>query len=290
MAGILLASCSIDPSESSGKNSEESKPISTPTAEQSLYDVFECDFSDSIGVAQHEREYEFADRAKYDSQQPQKSVNVTVNGITYQGTWSMTQYSGCNYYPVHTYNADGVSFAVDESGRLTSYWYGRSDLQNIKTKDECVAVARDFISDKIDLSQYEMTVETDEERKLYDITFRKFIDKIPTADAASVCIAYSGELYSYSSWMLGRVSTNMTVSETMIKDVRASVYEKMETIYENAKKHYSKIEYSEELLQITTLKDGRNAFVSIMEVDCIESHSEYDEVISERVESVIPLK
>lgn len=72
----------------------------------SKYDVLIYDFSNSVENANHNIEFEFADHNKYDAKSPKSNFKLDVNGKNVKGSYQLTQYRDCNYFPVYRYIDD----------------------------------------------------------------------------------------------------------------------------------------------------------------------------------------
>lgn len=254
-----------------------------------IYDVLIYDYSDSVESAKHNIEFQFADFEKYSSKEPSEEVEVYFNGQPYKGEWIMTQYRDFNYYPVYRYrDSNNVEFEIDDSNMLVSCFWGRVESDSIRTEEECVKVAVDFMKSIIDVNQYRISVQKNDDRQKYIIEFNKYIGDIKTTDSATVEVLYSGDLYCYSSHMLGKVSVN-SKNNVKLDDVIASVYAKLDTVYADAKSNYSRVEYETPELMLSTLSDGSQAYICTAVVRCINASGEFDTVVSERLNLVIPI-
>lgn len=254
-----------------------------------IYDVLIYDYSDSVESAKHNIEFQFADFEKYSSKEPSEEVEVFFNGQPYKGEWIMTQYRDFNYYPVYRYrDSNNVEFEIDDSNMLVSCFWGRVESDSIRTEEECVKVAVDFMKSIIDVNQYRISVQKNDDRQKYIIEFNKYIGDIKTTDSATVEVLYSGGLYCYSSHMLGKVSVN-SKNNVKLDDVIASVYAKLDTVYADAKSNYSRVEYETPELMLSTLSDGSQAYICTAVVRCINASGEFDTVVSERLNLVIPI-
>lgn len=278
VAALVLTGCSsATPKETDGENKD------------SKNQVLICDFSDSVSEATHEREYEFADHEKFDDRKAQQSLELTVGDTTYTGEYKALDYRGCNYFPVYQYADEaGNRFGVDDHGLLVSYFRGTSaDGTGSMTEEQCLQIAKDFLGKLVDLSQYDVSAENSTYTNGYTFSFTKVIGNVKTADTASVTILPDGSLYSYSSFMLGRIDKNSIQCQPDVESAIASVQEKLDQVYANAKKTYSRVEYNTPYVELTVLKDGSPALVCYTDVSCIHTVSGYDVVISERIESVV---
>lgn len=259
-------------------------------ATNELYQVLIYDCSDSISSAKHEIEYVFADYEKYKDVVLDDNIDIQVNDTRYSGKYQASQYREFNFFPVYQYvSEEGLSFEVDESGMLTSCFWGNTSLQGMKkTKDECVAIACDFLANIVDVDNYEIDVVEDSERGMYTVSFIKKIGNFDTTDTATIAIKCDGSLYSYSSFMLGKVKEeSISVDSIILEKVEESISEKLSSVYQDAKNNYSRVEYSEYNIAMTTLKDGNLGMVCTVNVKFIESIGEFETSISERISFVV---
>lgn len=255
-----------------------------------LYQVFIYDYSDSLPSAKHEVEYVFADYEKYHDTVVDDSVELLINGICYSGKFQLSQYREYNYFPVHRYvDENGFMFEVNEAGVLTSCFWGNTSLQGAKkTEAECVAIARDFLASIVNVNNYDFDVVEDSERGLYTVNFIKTIHDIETTDTATVVVKNDGSLYSYSSFMLGKVIDELIPTDTIdLNKVKESINNKLSSVYRDAHNVYSRIEYSEPDVALTVLKDGKLGVVCTVNVACIEIAGEFETVVSERISFVV---
>lgn len=292
LVSLLLSSCSNFVSSESNELSDSGIATESDNAAvpNSPYQVLSYGYSDSIPSAKHMIEYIFADKEKYINTTPDDIVEVLINGISYSGEYQSNHYRSCNYFPVYEYISEtGLSFAVDDSGMLVSFFQGNTSLQGPeKTKAECVAIAREFLASIVYVSNYDIDVAEDSERKMYTVTFVRRIGDLKTADTATIVVKSDGDLYSYSSFMLGRMA-GKTVSPDSIdfQKIKESIYNKLSLIYQDAKSNYSRVEFGEPAYMLTALKDGSLGVVCTVDVDCINSYGEFGEMLSERNNFVV---
>ena len=244
------------------------------------------DYSDSIPSAKHEVEYKFGDPRKYETQEVKQKVEVMVGGKRCSGTYQSTQYNGYNYFPTYQYlDFDGNDFQIDDRGLLVSYFWGSSSEKTEElSQEECLQVAKDFFDDIVDINQYTITIDQEDHPKRYVVTFTKYVDGLATTDSATVDVQCNGQLYSYFSFMLGRIPSDLSVKGINTEDIEAQVYRKMDQIYEEAKKGYSRVEYGKPEMRLTVLKDGNIGMVCWLDVDCINTSGW---IIGERIVVVV---
>lgn len=254
------------------------------------YQVLIYDYSDSVPSAKHEVEYIFADNEKYSNTTPDDIVRIMINGINYSGKYKSSQYREYNYFPVSQYvDENGLSFEIDDSGTMTSCFWGNTSLQGAeKTKDECVTIARGFLASIIDIDNYDIDVVEDSEREMYRVRFTKKIGNFKTTDAATIVIKSDGNLYSYSSFMLGKISDKTVSADSIdLKKVEEAVNNKLSAVYQDAKNDYSRVEFGEKNLMLTVLKDGKPGVICTVDVNCVKSDGEFETTVSERINFVV---
>jgi len=257
---------------------------------QTEYEALVIGYSDSVPSAQHEIEYEFADHENSILGVKQK-VSVTVNGKKSSGDYLATEFRSYNYYPEFQYQDENKdTFTIDDTGMLTSYFWGTpSQKKTPLTMDACLQIAKDFVGEIVDIDSYRISIEDEKAKERYVVSFEKYVNGIKTTDSASVTVQYDGTLYSYSSFMLGRVSDGVAVSESDIKSAASSIIKKLNLIYVDAKKQYSRVEYGAYSYTLSVLKDGSTALIWYVNVDCVNEYADYDQILSERIRFVVAL-
>lgn len=255
-----------------------------------LYQVLIYDYSDSDLSVKHEIEYVFADYEKFKDAAFDDNIEIQVNDTRYSGKYQASQYREFNFFPVYQYVSEGgLSFEVDESGMLTSCFWGNASAHGAtKTKDECIAIACDFLENIVAIDCYEIDVVEDSERGMYTVSFTKKIGDFETTDTATITIKSDGSLYSYSSFMLGKViEESISVDSINLEKIKESIDKKLSSVYQDVKNNYSQVEYSKYNVALTTLKDGNLGAVCTVNVEFIESVDEFETIASERISFVV---
>ena len=272
-------------------NSTVTNPESSDPVTNELYEVLVYDFSDSIPSVKHETEYVFADYEKYKDAPIDDTVEIIINGTKYSGKYQGSEYIAYNIFPSYVYlTEEGVEFLIDETGMLTHYFWKDEPLQDTKkTKDECVMIARDFLAGYVDVDQYEIEVDDHPDgRELYEVKFYKKLGDFQTTDTAWVTVKADGSIYLYSSFMLGKVDKDaISAASVDLEKIRASVNERLNSIYKDVKDYYSRVEYDEKYVELTTLKDGSLGVIYTVDVRFIETRGEYEIWRSERISFVV---
>jgi hypothetical protein len=151
-----------------------------------------------------------------------------------------------------------------------------------------VEIAKNFLAEIVDINDYDMTVEEEVERGFYIIKFTKEINGLKTTDSARIVVKKDGSLYSYSSFMLGRVNENLISDYTIDLDlVHESVENRLDQIYQEAKNIYSRIEYGEPDILLTVTKDGEVGIVYTVCVDCIQEVGGGELNIGDRITFIV---
>ncbi len=234
------------------------------------YNVLECEFSDSISSANHKEEYTFWQQILYTDTKAKKEITVNINSQRITGEYKYSLNQVPNNYASHFYqDADGNHFAVDSSGvPVLCLWNIRQtdskSVQN-RTEQQCVDVAKKFLSQYVNVEDYTVTVVNKASKKAYEITFIKHLNGYETTDCAIVTVLNTGELYSFSSFMLGKVHKTAAV-KFEYDLVWQAVQQKLETIYSDVKENYSSITYEEPVIQYTILEDGKPALYCVVDV------------------------
>lgn len=273
------------------KNKEPYTDSNGDAAENELYQVLIYDHSASVASAKIE--YVFADNEKYDDIVVDDHIELSINNISHislVGKYDTSQYRGYNYFPVHRYEDEkGISFEVDDSGLPISCFWGDTSLPGTKkTKDECIEIARDFLASIVNINDYDIDIDEDPERGSYTVKFTKSIHGLRTTDSATIVVKNDGELYSYSSYMLGRVTEESISTDAVDLDkVKRSINNKLTSIYKDAENIYSRIEYGEPDIMLTVMKDGKTGVVCTVDVSCIKTLGEYESRVGEKISFVV---
>ena len=246
-------------------------------------------FSGFHTVLLADTEYEFADRETYKNPDIKKEVKISVGGRTIEGVFRKQAYLSSNYFPVFEYYSTEyqTNFSLAPDGTLTFYFGGGSASSSFASEEECVQKAKEFMSEIIDISPYTVRVEKDDEKKIYSVHFDKYVGDICTADGATVTIGYDGNLRSYSSFMLGKVPTDLKV-EVDMDEVKQLVRKKLEEVYKEKAKKYDEVEYKEPVaIKLTMLKNGKPGLTCYTTVNFINYYEESGMIIPETVLLVI---
>jgi hypothetical protein len=259
------------------------------TANISADDVLVAGYSDSIGIGNISIEYEFIDNEKYANYDPLSQIELYVGNVSMSGSYyGNTSFSG-DYFPVFEYfDKTGNYIAVDDNELLRSYRLtDKPPIGKILSQDECMNIACLFLKDLVDVAEYESELTIDQENQCYEIRFVKYIDGLATVDTASIRVRFDGVILSYRSFMLGRVPHNTKTDDIDISTVQDAIYNKLDMMVSNVSKEYDEIQYTEPIMRLTILKDGRRGLDCYVDVLCyVNKHTAQ---ISSRLNLIIPL-
>ena len=292
LAAVSLAGCARGNGPQETAADSEGKPDRTRTAlsaptESGPYSVLEFGYSDSVSGTLHTMEYTYWNRDRFTDTGAAKTKRMSVGGMVCTGSYVDSDYETYNTFATARYlDQNQKLFEVDDRGLLTSYFWGSSGLQTTGgtcPQEECVEIAKAFLRPYAELSSYQVDVLFHEADGLYEIEFTKYIGSCKTTDRATVTVAVSGELYSYSSTMLGRISTE-TVNDFDMAKTESSVSGKLYAIYGGVLERYDSVEYEILDTKLTLLEDGSAALIYTVDVSCINAVEGCEVVTSERVQ------
>lgn len=275
-------------------NTASDNSDNTPHIQLNLYSPLVTGYSDSLS-SNLEVEYKFASPEDYSAKNVKDSIEIEINGIAYSGKYDKTSYIGYNYFPVRKYvDNKNNPFAIDDNGTLTSYFWGTSNSKkHIINEDECIKIAKNFLSNMVDITEYEINIVENKEKELYSVKFKKIINGFETADCATVNINYDGSMYSYSSFMLGKIPNDINISDVDIDKVNNAVKNRLNSICEDLQIEYDEIRYDECSIILTILKEKYIGFVISYEMDCINKigeFGEYEQHFDSIINFAVPVK
>ena len=212
---------------------------------------------------------------KTDSSLPQ-TATLTLNGKTITGTYSHSEKQFPNTFYRHVYYGEtkGRKFFLDDSGQLLRFIWGditvglETENYEALTEEACMAIAKDFIlnnvSDKINLDEYTVDIQ-DEGTHTYRFVFKKYINGFATMDEATVAVVKTGEVFSFSSTMFGRISAADMPKLDQDK-ITQTIEKKLDTIYQDVRGKYAAVKYEEPELSLILLDDGTPAIYCAVSV------------------------
>ena len=250
-----------------------------------------CGYSDSIPENSHKLEYqEWSEEAFVDSK-AEKNISLSVGNIEVAGEYVETEIRFSEFYKSHKYRDENNRFfSVTDDGKLCAYFFGNrsseDDNERTYTESECIDIARKFLSNITDVSEYTVTTVFDEDRRLYTVSFVKYADGFRCSDRADIRIEETGYIYSFSSTMLGRMSSDATTNFDE-EAIRSQIVSKLDSEYSKAKQAYDDVSYENFDYELIIDDDGKYALICSIDVKCTRSYDGYDSIISERIRLLI---
>lgn len=275
----------------SNENDPNQEVLSTDELSYEAFVVGGSSFSASGASYQVEKNIRKL-QEKTDSSRPQ-TVTLTINGQTITGTYSHSEKKFPDNFYRHIYYGEnkGHDFYLDDSGQLLWLWdnmvlESKAENKEELTEEACMAIAKEFIlnnvSDKIDLDAYTIR-KSDGLTQGYTFVFKKYINGFATMDEAWIGVLKSGEVYSYSSTMFGKISADDMPKLDQGK-LTKTIENKLDTIYQDTRDNYAAIKYKDPELSLMLLDDGTPAIYCAVGVHFEDDRGGY---ISDLVSMVI---
>ena len=238
--------------------------------EEAVLTVSVFDFSDSNAGVPHCIEYPGWHGA-VDESGAEETLAVSIDGDIRQGTFCYgVKVEPNNYVEYYYRDSDGGSFAVDSDGNLVQCDWNTTNTQGGElTSEECLEIAKDFLSRMVDVGLYQIESELDENRGEYAFVFTKYLGEYKTADCAKVYVTENGELSCFRATMLGRIPVDTAVPIDCEVAVSAA-YEKLDALYCAVKDEYDGVEYELSPFVVTILDEGKTALLCYADVDCVD--------------------
>lgn len=246
-----------------------------------------CGYSDSITGTAHKLEYRGWSKGTFIDAKADKTVTVSVGGTEVTGHYRESERRRPEFYDTHEYvDEENHTFSLTDDGKLSLYFWGnnpsKEDDQQTLTESECIAIASAFVADITDISEYTVTSTYDENQKMYTVSFAKYADGFLCADEAEVRVDETGYIYSFSSFMLGRMSPDATTDFDR-EAIQEEIISKLDVEYSDAKQTYDKVTYENFNYTLTLDENGDYALTCAVDVNCIDFYDQYEAVQSERI-------
>ena len=255
-------------------------------------DILICGFSDSVPELKLDLEYaNWSKDAYIDSKQP-KTVDVNLQGATYQGEYVNTELIFGSYELRHSYkDANKKYFELDSEGNLIGCFFGNSDTAGqVKSKEECEKIADNLISEisNISIVDYHKTVSYNQERRLYTIALIKYVGNVQSEDQAIIVLEETGDLYSFHFNMLGKIAES-DVPEFDLNKIKNEIIAKLDAATNDVRKVYDAIRYENFTYSISMLSPSEYILLCSVDVRCINRQGDYNVVMSEKIRFIVPL-
>lgn len=248
-------------------------------------------YSDSSIGIEHKIEYDKWASSSVKEFSGDENITLEIGGKTIIGKHNNSKIVRLNNFQTEKYKTEnGDSFEVDHNNKLTAYYWSINKTDNeasvTLTQEACLKIANDFLNNIVDVNDYIITVNYDEDSKIYDIHYRKYSGDIELADYARISVRDCGALFSFYSSMLGRIENNAEHGFDM-NEVEKAVIEKLDKIYLEAREKYDEISYRD-LEYVLTLDESNNyIIVCTLNIDFINIVGEYKTVVSEKIQMVV---
>lgn len=212
------------------KEKEPPHPNHTAYGSEIIYHAYVVEHPDKSKIEITAKQPQIDEEAK-------QTVEKWINGIWVPGTYRHTVRDFPNNYDTRIYYDDrNLQFGLDNESKLQFYFWGdNGGGDKIYTEQECLEIARRFLIPYQDISNYQLEITKEADQGLYRFTFTKYVGGYPSVDQAIVTVHESGKLYSYSSFMLGKVPD--TVAEFEMAKLQKVITEKLDTLYAETKQH-----------------------------------------------------
>ena len=240
------------------------------------YEAFIVSCSDSIEGADHEIEMPIWQQGHYTDDTAKKVITKTINNETVQGEYLYTQKMLPNSFDRHFYRAtsgSAIFFFLDDAGTLQYCTWDRRNTDPERTatctEEECLAIAKDFIRTDvlkdINFDQYTVETSVDDDSGLYRFSFYKYIKGHKTTEEAHISVTKNGELYSFGSFMFGKISEEDFV-EFDSEKVAQVIDKKLDAVYKNVRNGSGTVTYDKKKMFYTLLEDGEPALYCVVTV------------------------
>ncbi|MGM9681408.1 MAG: hypothetical protein ACI3XR_07880 [Eubacteriales bacterium] len=283
MISTLLTGCSNEP----GSSVESDSSIESGSSVESDSPIRMCGFSDSVPEAQHKLEFDEWSKGYFYDSDAEKQITVSVGDHTVEAKYVNSEVKFYEFFNTRRYkDADNNVFELAPDGTLSRYFYGGSNDASESgpalTEAECIQAAYDFINSIVNVDDYTVKTEYLADRNMYHISFVKYVNGFKTADQADISIKETGQIYSFSSTMLGRIPTNADVHFDLDK-IREQIISKLDKEYAEAKKVYDSVSYEIPDYTLTMNEAGEYFLVYSVNVKCVTCYDEYETILAERI-------
>lgn len=215
------------------------------------YAILEVGEYDNISGADHKAEItlEIQERSKIFIN---SDKTVKVNGIDWNVKYNKSKegYLFKNSLDFYEKDENGIYVQIginEDTGAVDSYsWVDEKYVENQTgtelTKEECLSIARTYLSNFIDPDGYETVeiryMEIPEYKAIYDFEFVRMIDGIETSDKAYVGVSVFGDVISHLFTSLGELANANLPTEEDMQIIQNNVNAKLDAIYKSISNKY----------------------------------------------------
>ena len=159
-----------------------------------------------------------------------------------------------------------------------------------KSKDECIAIAKDFLKTLTDdADAYEVVgvahfdSSSSKTQPFYYISFERKIGMFRTRDAIAISVGTDGELTQYGYWGFGTLQGVEEPAEEVLAIVEGKMEEKLSSIYKECSEKYT-VEYEWQNWKLVRMQNGKLAIIKSISVTLTEKELGTSSPINETVE------
>lgn len=174
-----------------------------------------------------------------DDYNPASEATVTVNGVTYTGTYAETTQpflQQCNSDVYYTYKGDGFSFSIGADDKKFQKLTLHSEKHDTCTfnKTECRKVADAIADDYISLDEYTVSYVAYSEHHHY-FDYMREVSGYKTFDRMLIGFDCNGDLIEVDLWLLGAFKNvkSVDISEQIVQQ---AIEEDIRKTYEDSGK------------------------------------------------------
>lgn len=247
-----------------------------------------------VSGCDHESELASWQQEKYEDDTAKQAITITINNESVQGEYLYSERMLPNNFARHFYRAtsgSAIFFFLDEAGTLQYCTWDRRNTDPERTatctEEECLAIAKDFIRTDvlkdINFDQYTVETSVDDDSGLYRFSFYKYIKGHKTTEEAYVTVTKSGELYSFGSFMFGKVSEESFV-EFDSEKVAQVISNKINTVHKDVHNRNGTVTYKEPDIYYTLSQDGEPALYCVV---IVEFSTPTENMLHERLSLII---
>ncbi len=242
------------------------------------YVVMEASTFDNLSVGNHN--YEFVSRTEDFIKSNIPKDKFSLDGELLLGEYKKSERgylygSDTNNY-VYKKGSLRIDYKINQStGACDNYvWcdinYVSSNTEAEKTKDECLAIARQYLSNYVSDSEAYVIVEEKirdipEYKQLYNFEFVRKTGETLTSDKAFVGVTCFGKVVTHAFQSLGSLNDIGEPPEEIMNAVNLEVDQKLENIYGGVEGEYS-VEYETDEVILSKMKNGKIALEYYVDV------------------------
>ena len=253
--------------------------LSNTTIDYCALEIGNYDITDG---GNHSSEYDIWSEANlnyhFDETAP-ANATVTFGGKTYTGSYQRSAVWVPELYPSHRYKTeDSTHFEINgETGELVSISFSSRISENATVDfDYCQDLANSIADDYIDLSEYQLTTDTQTiyNNFIYVFIYYREVEGYRTADKLTVSIDGNGNLISFGHSMLNSFADIDSITIDQSKAIIA-IENKLNTIYQSNNKRKG---YDIDSVILVKLENGSYAFLYTVENQFEEADNHFNTV------------